>query len=82
MLDWSRVENLVFDLDNTLYDASTLLFRKVEVRMNQFIQKALDIDEVQAHKVQKDYYRDYGTTLKGLVKCDGINPDDFFRVCS
>ncbi|QGP54255.1 phosphoglycolate phosphatase [Piscirickettsia salmonis] len=79
MLDWSRAKNLVFDLDNTLYDASTLLFNKIEVRMNQFIRRLLNIDEIQAHKVQKDYYRDYGTTLKGLVKCNGINPDDFLE---
>ena len=67
----------VFDLDNTLYPASCALFPSIDVRMKAFIAQALKIDSEEAFRLQKQYYRDYGTTLRGLMTCHGIDPDAF-----
>ncbi|WP_419903588.1 pyrimidine 5'-nucleotidase [Kiloniella sp.] len=65
----------LFDLDNTLYPASNNLFSQIEKRMGSFIQEFLNLDPTAAHKVQKDYFRRYGTTLKGLMVNHDLNPD-------
>jgi len=57
----------VFDLDNTLYPASCDLFRQVDQRMARFIAELLGVEWDEARRLQKHYYRTYGTTLCGLM---------------
>ncbi|MEO1066326.1 MAG: pyrimidine 5'-nucleotidase [Pseudomonadota bacterium] len=71
------VDTWIFDLDNTLYPRSCDLFSQMHVRMTAYVQKALDLPHDEAFKVQKQYYRDYGTTLRGLMIVDGIDPLDY-----
>ena len=42
-------------------------------------QRLLEVDADEAHRIQKDYYRRYGTTLRGLMEEHGIAPDDFLE---
>lgn len=72
-----HVQAWVFDLDNTLYPASSSLFPQIDVRMRQFIAERLDMGLDDAFRLQKSYYRDYGTTLRGLMLVHGIEPEDF-----
>ncbi|RDD61098.1 pyrimidine 5'-nucleotidase [Ferruginivarius sediminum] len=68
----------LFDLDNTLYPASCRLFDQVDRRMGEFVQQALGLaNPAEARKIQKDYLRDHGTTLRGLMDVHGIAPDDY-----
>lgn len=67
----------VFDLDNTLYPASCDLFAKIDVKMGEFISKLLDVDGPEARRVQKDYFVKFGTTLQGLIKIHGVDPNEF-----
>lgn len=67
----------IFDLDNTLYPAECNLFAQVDQRMGEFIADYLDVTFDEARRVQKDYYHEYGTTLSGLMKKHGLNPDLF-----
>lgn len=69
----------VFDLDNTLYPASSSLFPQIEGRMTEFISNALGMDHEAARRLQKQYYRDYGTTLRGLMQEHRLSPDDFLE---
>lgn len=78
-IDFAHIETWIFDLDNTLYPHETDLFSQVDVRMTAYICKLLNLDHNAAHKVQKDFYRDYGTTLKGLIEQYGVDPDDFLE---
>jgi len=71
------VQTWVFDLDNTLYPASSSLFPQIDRRMRRFIAELLELDEHDAHTLQKRYYREYGTTLSGLMQVNGVNPDHF-----
>lgn len=73
----SQIETWVFDLDNTLYPASAHVFPQIDVRMKQFIAEFLDMEIDAAFKLQKKYYHQYGTTLRGLMLNHGLEPDLF-----
>lgn len=67
----------MFDLDNTLYPASSSLFPQIDVRMRGFIAERLGLELDEAYALQKRYYREFGTTLRGLMVAHGIEPDAF-----
>jgi putative hydrolase of the HAD superfamily len=67
-------EAWVFDLDNTLYPASSNLFAQIDDRMRGFIAEYLGIPGDQAREIQKSYFLEYGTTLRGLMDLHGIDP--------
>lgn len=69
----------VFDLDNCLYPAECNLFAQIDVRMGAFISDLLGVDKDEARRIQKDYFHDYGTTLTGLIRHHGIEPDDYLE---
>jgi putative hydrolase of the HAD superfamily len=71
------VQTWVFDLDNTLYPATSSLFPQIDRRMRRFIVDRLGLDDHEAHLLQKRYYREYGTTLRGLMLVQGIDPVEF-----
>ncbi len=70
----SDFEAWVFDLDNTLYPASCKLFDQIDVRMKQWIADFLDLDHEEAYRVQKRYFMECGTTLRGLMDRHGADP--------
>jgi len=74
---FARVDEWVFDLDNTLYPAHTDLFAQVDVRIRDYVVRLLGSTPDDAHRLQKEYYRRYGTTLRGLMIEHGIEPDGF-----
>jgi putative hydrolase of the HAD superfamily len=74
---FAQVDAWVFDLDNTLYPRHTDLFRQVDVRIREFVQRALSLPPAEAQRLQKDYYQRYGTTLRGLIVEHGITADEF-----
>ncbi|MCY6382716.1 pyrimidine 5'-nucleotidase [Hoeflea prorocentri] len=78
-LDFDDITSWVFDLDNTLYPRHTDLFSQIDKKMTAYVQNLLSLPRDEARKVQKDYYRDYGTTLNGLMKIHGIDPNDFLE---
>ena len=67
----------IFDLDNTLYPASCNLFAEIDHRMGEFIQRYLGVSYPQARHLQKTYYRQFGTTLSGLMKIHNLAPGDY-----
>lgn len=64
----------LFDLDNTLYPCSANLFDEMDRRMCGFIADYLKIGHAEAYRVQKSYFREHGTTLKGLMDRHGMDP--------
>jgi putative hydrolase of the HAD superfamily len=73
------VDTWIFDLDNTLYPAATDLFAQVDVRIRTYVMELIGASPEEAHRLQKDYYRRYGTTLRGLMIEHGISPDGFLE---
>jgi len=74
---FGHVSDWIFDLDNTLYPASCRLFDQVDVLIGRYIAELLSIDPVAARKIQKDYFREHGTTLRGLMSEHGVDPHAF-----
>ena len=75
--DFRHVEAWIFDLDNTLYRADSDLFAQIDARMCDFVSRLLDVPLDEAKRIQKDYYRDHGTTLNGLIRRHNIDPESF-----
>jgi putative hydrolase of the HAD superfamily len=69
----------IFDLDNTLYSGQTNVFSEVDKKMSAFISKKMNVGLIEAKEIQKKYFYEYGTTLSGLMKQDGIDPHDFLE---
>ncbi len=74
---FAHVDTWVFDLDNTLYPHHLNLWQQVDVRIRDYIARFLDVTHDEAFRVQKDYYRRYGTTMRGMMIEHGMKPDDF-----
>ena len=67
----------IFDLDNTLYPADCNLFAQVDQKMGEFIARYLGVPFVYARHLQKVYYRQFGTTLCGLMQVHRMDPKPF-----
>jgi putative hydrolase of the HAD superfamily len=77
--EFSHVRDWVFDLDNCLYPASSGLFALIDERMTAYIQRLLDCDPEEAHRVQKDHFHTHGTTLAGLMQNLEVDPHHFLE---
>ena len=75
--NFSQVETWVFDLDNTLYPHHLNLWEQVDARIRDYIANFLKLPHEDAFKLQKDYYRRYGTSMRGLMIEHGMDADDF-----
>ncbi len=75
--DFSHVDTWVFDLDNTLYPHHLNLWQQVDDRIRAYIADYLKIGRDEAFRVQKDYYKRYGTSMRGMMTEHGMNPDDY-----
>jgi putative hydrolase of the HAD superfamily len=73
------VEAWIFDLDNTLYPRRSNLFAQIDVRIQTYVQNLLDVSRDDAKVIQKKFYREHGTTLRGLMIEHDIDPDDFLE---
>lgn len=74
---FERTQSWIFDLDNTLYPAECDLFRQVDQRMGEFVSRFLGVPFDEAKRLQKSYYYEYGTTLRGLMQKHGLRPEEF-----
>jgi putative hydrolase of the HAD superfamily len=74
---FDHIETWVFDLDNTLYPHEVNLWQQVDERIRDYIARFLGVGREEAYRLQKDYYRRYGTSLRGLMIEHGLDPDHF-----
>lgn len=70
----------LFDLDNTLHDASHAIFGQINASMTTAVATTLQLSEEEAHVVRKQYWQRYGATLIGMVRHHGVSPADFLRL--
>ena len=69
----------IFDLDDTLHNASAHIFPVMNRTMTQYIMDELNLDETAAHELRKHYWRVYGATLKGLMRHHGVDAYHFLQ---
>ncbi len=69
----------VFDLDDTLHDASSHIFPVMNQAMTQYIMDHLNLSEDDAHTLRRYYWRVYGATMKGLTRHHDVKPLHFLH---
>jgi len=67
----------IFDLDNTLHNATPHIFPHINRSMTAYLQQHLQLDEQAANALRVDYWRRYGATLSGMVRHHATDPDHF-----
>jgi putative hydrolase of the HAD superfamily len=74
-MTWAR--SWIFDLDNTLHNATPHIFPHINRSMTAYLQKHLGLDEVAAAELRRHYWTRYGATLLGLMRHHGTDPRHF-----
>ncbi|AYH42793.1 pyrimidine 5'-nucleotidase [Azoarcus sp. DN11] len=69
----------LFDLDNTLHNASAHIFPHINLSMTAYVARHLALSDDDANALRVRYWRRYGATLTGLMRHHGIDPHDFLR---
>jgi putative hydrolase of the HAD superfamily len=67
----------IFDLDNTLHDATRAIFPSMHVQINDFLKRQFGLDDEGANRMRRDFWMRYGTTMDGLMRHHGIDPRRF-----
>ena len=71
------ITTIFFDLDNTLYSSDNGIWATIGFRINDYMQERLNIPPDEIPTLRRTYYRNYGTTLRGLQIHYDIDADDF-----
>ncbi|OGA06908.1 MAG: pyrimidine 5'-nucleotidase [Betaproteobacteria bacterium RIFCSPLOWO2_02_64_14] len=74
-----RAKSWIFDLDNTLHDATPHIFPHINRAMTAYLQTHLGLDENAAGELRRHYWTRYGATLIGLMRHHGTDPQHFLR---
>ena len=75
---FGNVETWVFDLDNTLYPHHLNLWQQVDERIRAYVSDFLKVSKDEAFRLQKNYYKRYGTTMRGMMTEHGMSfPSDY-----
>jgi putative hydrolase of the HAD superfamily len=72
-----RFTTVFFDLDDTLYPASSGLWPTLKERMNRYMIERMAIPEDEVPVLRERYFRTYGTTLRGLQANHAIDVEDY-----
>ena len=75
----SPLRTWLFDLDNTLHNASPHIFPHINRSMTAYLMQHLELDEPAANRLRVDYWRRYGATLLGLMRHHGTDPRHFLH---
>ena len=74
---FAHIRDWIFDLDNCLYPAGSRLFELIDQKMTAYIERLLNVDSVEARRIQKMHFHGSGTTLAGLMKHHDVDPHHF-----
>ena len=69
----------LFDLDNTLHDASHAAFGQTSAAMNEYMVRELGLAPAEAARLRDHYWSRYGATLLGLVRHHGVKAAHFLE---
>jgi putative hydrolase of the HAD superfamily len=69
----------IFDLDDTLHDASAHIFPHINRSMTSYLQQHLQLSEEDADALRRHYWQRYGATMKGMMRHHGTDPAHFLH---
>lgn len=67
----------LFDLDNTLHNASPHIFPHINRSMTRYLEQHLGLALDEANALRMQYWHRYGATMLGLMRHHGTDPDHF-----
>jgi putative hydrolase of the HAD superfamily len=74
------IRAILFDLDNTLYPASSGLMQSIDQRIGEFLQQTLGLSAEESLTLRRSYYAEFGTTLRGLKRHhEGIETEHYLQ---
>jgi pyrimidine 5'-nucleotidase len=68
---------IFFDLDDTLYPASSGLWPTLKERMSRYMVERMNIPAGDVPRLREKYFREYGTTLRGLQANYSMDTQDY-----
>lgn len=69
----------LFDLDNTLHDASHASLGHITDQMTRYMRETMAIGPDEADALRRRYWLRYGATLVGLVRHHGVKAEHFLH---
>ena len=72
-----KFTTIFFDLDDTLYPASTGLWQAIKERMTIYMRDRMGFEPAEIPGLREKYYLQYGTTLRGLQANHEIDVEDY-----
>lgn len=69
----------IFDLDNTLHDATTAIFPSMHEQIGSYLKRHFGVDDEGADAMRQVLWSRYGTTMNGLMRHHGTDPRQFLR---
>lgn len=69
--------SLFFDLDDTLYPRAAGVVPRVDRRINRFLEERVRIPAGSVDETRRRYWREHGTTLRGLMLHHAVDPDEY-----
>ena len=77
MAPLSRGRVWLFDLDNTLHDASNAAFGEMHSAIGDYVVRHVGVSRDEADRLRRTYWLRYGATLLGLVRHHGVRAAHF-----
>ena len=72
-----RFDTIFFDLDETLYPTSSGLWMEIRKRINTYLRDRMGFPSDQIEVLRDKYFREYGTTLRGLQANYKVDMEDY-----
>jgi putative hydrolase of the HAD superfamily len=69
----------LFDLDDTLHDATGASMGELHVSMGQYIEQHLNLTQAESDALRRKYWLRYGATLLGLIRHHGVKAAHFLH---
>jgi putative hydrolase of the HAD superfamily len=66
-----------FDLDETLYPHNSGVWEAVAGRITRYMIERMDFQPEQVVSIREKYFREFGTTLRGLQANHSVNMEDY-----
>jgi putative hydrolase of the HAD superfamily len=73
----AHIDCWIFDLDLTLYRPEANIMAQIRDRIALYVERYFQIDSDAAHHIRTTYWKQYGTTLGGLIAEHGVDPHSY-----
>ncbi len=73
------IKTILFDLDDTLYPSNCGVWSLIREKIDQYMKLRLNYSDSDVAEARDGFFREYGTTLRGLQAVHKIDTDDYLN---